>query len=58
MIKDFAFPVDIDRFNDVGKTRNKVFIYFKRRKPEDLNFLKEYLQKTFRKIVIKMAILS
>jgi len=42
-IKAQCFPVDTNRFNDTNKVRNKVFVYFKRRKPEELKFVEEYL---------------
>jgi len=44
-IKPFCFPVDTDKFNQVNQERNKVFIYFKRRHPNELNFMEEYLKK-------------
>ena len=43
-IKTLPFPVEIERFkplNNVNKT--EVFIYFKRRKPSELNFIKKFL---------------
>ena len=43
-IKTLPFPVEIERFkplNNVNKT--EVFIYFKRRKPSELNFIKDFL---------------
>ena len=42
-IKAQCFPVDTNRFNDTNKVRTKVFVYFKRRKPEELKFVEEYL---------------
>jgi len=44
-IKPFCFPVDTDNFNTVNKERNKVFIYFKRRHPNELKFMEDYLKK-------------
>lgn len=43
-IKTLPFPVEIERFkpsNNENKT--EVFIYFKRRKPSQLNFIKDFL---------------
>jgi hypothetical protein len=43
-IKTLPFPVEIERFkpsNNENKT--EVFIYFKRRKPSELNFIKNFL---------------
>jgi len=45
-IKEFPFPVEIDKFKPVeNNEKNKVFIYFKRRKPEELLFIKNFLSK-------------
>lgn len=44
-IKTFCFPVDTNKFNQVKKERNKVFIYFKRRQPSELKFIEDYLKK-------------
>jgi len=44
-IKSFCFPVDTDKFNHVNKVRDKVFIYFKRRHPKELQFIEEYFKK-------------
>ena len=41
--KSFAFPVNTEKFNDLGKEKSKVFIYHKRRKPEELNYIKSFL---------------
>ena len=43
-IKAFPFPVEIDKFcpNENSK-KNEVFIYFKRRKPQELEFIKQFL---------------
>jgi len=42
-LKSFAFPVNTDKFNYLGKDRSKVFIYHKRRKPVELEFIKNFL---------------
>ena len=43
-LKPFPLPVDTIRFKPLCNTkREKVFIYFKRRKPEELYFIKQYL---------------
>ena len=42
-VKPFAFPVNTEKFNDLGKERSKVFIYHKRRNPEELNYIETYL---------------
>lgn len=42
-LKSFAFPVNTDKFNDFGKKRSKVFIYYKRRLPEELESVKSFL---------------
>ena len=39
------FGVDTDRFCETNQERDKVFIYFKRRKPEELGYLKEFMSK-------------
>ena len=44
-IKHFCFPVDTYKFNQVNQERNKVFIYFKRRHPNELKFMEDYLKK-------------
>ena len=41
--ESFAFPVNTDKFNDLGKKRSKVFIYYKRRLPEELESVKSFL---------------
>lgn len=43
-IKTFCFPVDTHKFNQVKQERNKVFIYFKRRHPNELKFMEDYLK--------------
>jgi len=43
-IKDFPFPVDIEKFTpNQHSQKNEVFIYFKRRKPEELEYVKHFL---------------
>ena len=39
------FGVDTDRFCETNQERSKVFIYFKRRKPEELGYLQNFLSK-------------
>jgi len=41
--KIFPFPVNTDKFNDLGKERSKVFVYYKRRKPEELKYIETFL---------------
>lgn len=43
-IKTYCFPVNTDRFKCIGKNRDKVFVYYKRRKPEELELVVNYLQ--------------
>ena len=38
-LKSFAFPVNTEKFNDLDIDRSKVFIYHKRRNPEELEFI-------------------
>jgi glycosyltransferase involved in cell wall biosynthesis len=38
-VKQFAFPVDMQKFNQTNALREKVFIYFKRRKPTELRLI-------------------
>lgn len=41
------FPLNIERFApDDTKTRDKVMVYFKRRKPEELTFVTDWLDKS------------
>jgi hypothetical protein len=41
----FPFPVDVERFSpEMMNKKEKVFIYFKRRKPDELYFIKSFLQ--------------
>jgi hypothetical protein len=46
-LKQLCFPVNTDKFipfnNKKSLNRTKIFIYFKRRKPEELTFLKTFL---------------
>ena len=42
-IKSFPFPIDTEKFKPIQNNKTKVFIYFKRRKPEELNFIKNFL---------------
>lgn len=43
-IKTFPFPVEIDKFcPNEQKKKNEVFIYFKRRQPEELQYVKHFL---------------
>ena len=44
-IYDCPFGVDTDRFCENNYERDKVFIYFKRRNPQELEYLKEFLSK-------------
>jgi hypothetical protein len=45
-IKQLPFPVDIFKFSPIDNIeRSKVFIYFKRRKPDELEFIKNELMK-------------
>ena len=45
-INPFPFPVNVDRFIPLSNMkRDKIFIYFKRRKPEELEFLKGELDR-------------
>jgi hypothetical protein len=42
-LKSFAFPVNTEQFNDLGKDKSKVFIYYKSRKPEELKYIESFL---------------
>ena len=44
-VKNFPFPVEINKFKPTNSIKNKVFIYFKARKHEELNLLTNFLQK-------------
>lgn len=45
-IKEFPFPVEIDKFKPIeNNEKNEVFIYFKRRKPEELLFIENFFYK-------------
>lgn len=44
-IRVLSFPVDINRFKPNNKNeRTNVFVYYKRRKPEELSFITQYLK--------------
>jgi len=38
------FPVDIEKFSPKNSIKDKIFIYFKRRNPNELTFVKNYLK--------------
>jgi len=43
-IKVFPFPVEVEKFSpNQHSQKNEVFIYFKRRKPEELEYVKHFL---------------
>ena len=43
-IKVFPFPVEVEKFSpNQNSQKNEVFIYFKRRKPEELEYVKHFL---------------
>jgi hypothetical protein len=43
-IKTFPFPVEVEKFCPIQNSqKNEVFIYFKRRKPEELEYVKQFL---------------
>lgn len=44
-IVNFPFPVDTDKFKPIDSVKDKVFIYFKARKLEELNILTTFLNK-------------
>jgi hypothetical protein len=44
-IKSFPFTVDTNKFINVDKIKTKIFIYFKRRKPEELNIIETFFTK-------------
>lgn len=45
-IKTFSFPVDIERFKPLDNgEKNQVYIYFKRRRPDELEYLENFLKK-------------
>jgi len=42
-IKDFPFPIEVEKFSpNQHSQKNEVFIYFKRRKPEELEYVKHF----------------
>jgi hypothetical protein len=43
-IKTFCFPVSTEKFKSIREKKEKVFIYFKRRKPEELLFITKFLK--------------
>lgn len=43
-IKPFPFPVDTDKFNDINKSKTKVFVYFKNRQIDELLFIETFLK--------------
>jgi hypothetical protein len=45
-IYSFPFPVDVDRFSPIKSIdeRDKVFVYYKRRDPRELDFLENFLR--------------
>ena len=43
-VVNFPFPVEVDKFKPIDSVKNKVFIYFKSRKQQELNLLTNYLQ--------------
>ena len=52
-IKEFPFPVDTDKFSPIQHSqKNEVFIYFKRRNPEELEYVKQFFNK--RNIIYKI----
>jgi hypothetical protein len=43
-VKVFPFPVEVEKFSPIQNSqKNEVFIYFKRRKPEELEYVKQFL---------------
>ena len=42
-LKSFAFPVNTEQFNNLGKEKSKVFIYYKSRKLKELEFIESFL---------------
>ena len=45
-IKEFPFPVEIDKFKPIeNNSKHDIFIYFKRRKQEELSFIENFLSK-------------
>ena len=45
-IREFPFPVEIEKFcPNQHSQKNEIFIYFKRRKPEELECVKQFLNK-------------
>jgi hypothetical protein len=44
-VKNFPFPVEVNKFKPNNSAKDRVFIYFKARKQEELNLLTNFLQK-------------
>ena len=45
-IREFPFPVEVEKFcPNQHSQKNEAFIYFKRRKPEELEYVKQFLNK-------------
>ena len=44
-IQSFSFPVNTSKFNDTNNTKTKVFVYFKRRKYQELELITNFLKK-------------
>jgi len=45
-IKEFPFPVELEKFSPSHHSqKNEVFIYFKRRNPEELEYVKQFFNK-------------
>ena len=45
-IKTFSFPVEVDKFKPIENSiKNEKFIYFKRRDPQELSFIENFLKK-------------
>ena len=45
-IKEFPFPVEIDKFKPIeNNSKHDIFIYFKRRKKQELSFIENFLSK-------------
>lgn len=43
-IKTYCFPVNVNKFKCTDKFRDKVFVYYKRRKPEELKYIVQFLE--------------
>lgn len=42
-IEYFPFPVNVDRFKEIKKNKNKIILYYKDRNPEELKLLRNFL---------------